>query len=59
MTPVEFIDDANIPLFAVNSPEAIIVVLSNPPVVFINPLILTVVPVIPAVAFIEVTDKPD
>jgi hypothetical protein len=52
------IDDAVIPLFAVKSPEAIIEVVSSPPVVFINPLISSVVPVIADVAFIVVADIP-
>jgi hypothetical protein len=58
IVPVDVIDDAVIPLLAVMSPEAIIVVVSNPPAVLINPLISSVVPVIADVAFIAVADIP-
>ena len=58
ITPVEFIEDAKIPLFAVSCPDAMSVVVSIPPVVFMKPLISTVVPFIADVASIVVAEIP-
>jgi hypothetical protein len=58
ITPVEFIEDAKIPLFAVSCPDATSVVVSIPPVVFMKPLISTVVPFIADVASIVVAEIP-
>jgi hypothetical protein len=61
MAPSEFMDDAVMPLFAVISPEAVIVVEDKPPCVCINPVVCIVpldidVAEIPASAFIIPSD---